>query len=83
MPARCKLPAASAITEDDILEPSEAARNGMDYYAHSPDTRRLLETLAATAPTTLASIYGSAWRGNDAAMLRSLASRLTSTPTRH
>jgi len=43
-----------ALTEDDFLEPSEAARAGMDYYAHSPDTGRLLERLAATSPTTLA-----------------------------
>ena len=30
-----------AITDDDILEPSEAGRAAMDYYAHSPDTSRL------------------------------------------
>jgi flavorubredoxin len=72
-----------AITEDDILEPSEAARIGMDYYAHSPDTGRMLERLAATAPTTLACMHGPAWRGDGAAMLRSLASRLASTPSRH
>lgn len=71
-----------AITEDDILEPSEAARIGMDYYAHSPDTGRLLERLAATAPTTLACMHGPAWRGDGAALLRSLASRLASTPAR-
>ena len=69
-------------TEDDILEPSEAARIGMDYYAHSPDTGRLLEHLATTAPTTLACMHGPAWRGDGAAMLRSLASRFASTPMR-
>jgi len=68
-----------AITEDDILEPSEAARIGMDYYAHSPDTGRLLGRLADTAPTTLACMHGSAWRGDGATLLRSLASRLAST----
>ncbi|HSC96087.1 MAG TPA: FprA family A-type flavoprotein [Burkholderiales bacterium] len=71
------------ITESDILEPSEAARTGMDYYAHSPDTGRLLERLADTAPTTLACMHGPAWRGDGAALLRSLASRLASAPTRH
>jgi hypothetical protein len=71
------------ITEDDILEASGAARIGMDYYAHSPDTGRLLERLAATAPTTLACMHGPAWRGDSAAMLRSLTSRLASTPIRH
>lgn len=71
------------ITEGDILEPSEAARIGMDYYAHSPDTSRLLERLAALAPTTLACMHGPAWRGDGAALLRSLASRLAATPSRH
>ena len=49
---------------------------GMDYYAHSPDTGRLLERLAGTAPATLACMHGSAWRGDGAALLRNLASRL-------
>jgi flavorubredoxin len=72
------------ITESDILEPSEAARTGiMDYYAHSPDTGRLLERLADTAPTTLACMHGAAWRGDGAALLRSLASRLAASPNRH
>lgn len=66
-----------ALTEDDILEPSEAARlSTMDYYAHAPDTGRLLERLAATAPTTLACMHGPAWRGDGAAMLRRLAARV-------
>ena len=69
-----------AITEQDILEPSEAARAGMDYYAHSPDTGRLLERLADTAPTTLALMHGPAWRGDGASLLRSLASRLAPVP---
>ena len=48
-----------ALTECDILEPSEAMRRaGMDYYSHSPDTGRLLERLASTAPTTLACMHG-------------------------
>jgi flavorubredoxin len=73
-----------AITESDILEPSEAARTGiMDYYAHAPNTTELLERLAKTAPTTLALMHGPAWRGDGAALLRSLASRLASAPTLH
>ena len=73
-----------ALTEDDFLEPSEAARAGMDCYAHSPDTGRLLERLAATSPTTLACTHGPAWRGDGAALLRRLASRLArSAPRRH
>lgn len=70
-----------AITESDILEPSEAARIGMDYYAHSPATGRTLERLANTAPTTLACMHGPAWRGDGAALLRGLASRLESAST--
>ena len=38
--------------ESDILEPSEASRRDMDYYAHAPDTRAMLERLAAERPTT-------------------------------
>jgi flavorubredoxin len=72
-----------AMTEQDILEPSEAARVGMDYYAHSPDSGRLLERLANTAPTTLACMHGPAWRGDGAALLRGLASRLTQPSMRH
>ena len=71
------------ITESDILEASEAGRAMMDYYSHSPDTDRLLERLAATAPETLACMHGSAWRGDGASMLRSLAQRLASAPLRH
>jgi len=71
------------ITENDILEPSEAGRAGMDYYSHSPDTGRLLGRLAATAPSTLACMHGSAWRGDGASLLNSLAARLASGSTRH
>jgi len=65
-----------AITEDDILEASEAARLAMDYYAHSPETGRLLERMAQTAPTTLACMHGPAWRGDGATLLRRLGARL-------
>ncbi len=70
-----------AITERDILEPSEAARTAMDYYAHSPDTGRLLGRLADTGPSTLACMHGPAWHGDGKALLRSLASRLASAST--
>ena len=53
-------------TEEDILEPSEAARVGMDYYAHCRTrAEAALERLADTAPTTLAPTYMDrrlAWR---------------------
>jgi len=64
------------LTESDILEPSEAFRKPMDYYAHAPDTTPILERLAALQPRTLACMHGSAWRGDGAALLRELAKRL-------
>ena len=65
-----------ALTEGDILGPSEAFRHAMDYYAHSRDAGALLEKLARTNPTTLACMHGSAWRGDGAALLRALAGAL-------
>ncbi len=60
-----------ALTESDILGPSEAFRKPMDYYAHTPQTRATLERLAREAPTTLAVMHGSAWRGDGARLLAS------------
>jgi len=70
-------PGSTALTEADILGPSEDFRKPMDYFAHSPQTRSILERLAAEQPTTLACMHGSAWRGDGAALLRSLAAALT------
>jgi len=64
------------LTESDILGPSEAARKGMEYYAHAPNTRAMLTRLAAERPTTLACMHGSAWRGDGSALLRALADAL-------
>src|SRR5690606_7698629 len=64
------------LTESDILGPSEAFRQPMDYFAHAPETRAILERLARLAPTTLACMHGSAWRGDGAALIRALADRL-------
>lgn len=65
-----------AITEGDILGPSEAFRHALDYFANTRGTRPMLERLAATAPSTLACMHGSAWRGDGAALLRALADAL-------
>jgi flavorubredoxin len=65
------------LTSGDVLEPSEAFRQAMDYYAHSPQTGALLARLAATEPTTLACMHGSAWQGDGSALLHALAARLT------
>jgi flavorubredoxin len=61
------------ITESDILGPSEAFRHQMDYFSHTKHARVLLDKLAATEPTTLACMHGSAWQGNGAKLLRELA----------
>jgi len=42
------------LTRDDILEPSEAMRGELDYWAHSTGTRATLERLADLNPRTLA-----------------------------
>jgi flavorubredoxin len=61
-----------ALTEGDILGPSEAFRAPMDYYAHAPHTGETLEKLAREHPTTLACMHGSAWRGDGASLIRAL-----------
>jgi flavorubredoxin len=66
----------TALTESDIVGPSEAFRAAMDYYAHAPDTSAMLERLALTEPATLACMHGSAFRGDGAAMLRALSASL-------
>ena len=66
-----------AITESDILGPSEAFRQVMDYYSHTKNGRGMLDRLAAAGPTTLACMHGAAWRGDGAALLRALADELT------
>lgn len=66
-----------ALTEADILGPSEAFRRQMDYFSHTKNARAMLERLAATAPATLACMHGSAWRGDGAALLRALADELS------
>jgi flavorubredoxin len=69
-------PGAVPVTESDILEPSEAFRRAMDYYAHAPQTGATLERLAREQPQVLACMHGSAWRGDGAALLRALAESL-------
>jgi flavorubredoxin len=61
-----------ALTESDILGPSEAFRAPMDYFAHAPQTAVMLERLARENPTTLACMHGSAWRGDGGKLLRDL-----------
>jgi len=65
-----------ALVDDDILPASEAFRGQMDYYAHSPDTPRMIEKLALLQPGVLACMHGSAYGGDGAAMLRRLGASL-------
>jgi flavorubredoxin len=64
------------LVETDILEPAEAMRANMDYYAHTPNSAALLNGLAALAPATLACMHGSAWRGDGAKLLKELGRRI-------
>ena len=66
-----------ALTESDILGPSEAFRHAMDYFSHTKHAGEILEKLASAAPTTLACMHGSAWRGDGARLLRALADEWT------
>ena len=70
-----------ALTEGDILGPSEAFRQPMDYYAHAPQTAATLERLAGEQPQVLACMHGSAWRGDGASLLRALARSLAAPAT--
>jgi flavorubredoxin len=65
-----------ALTESDILGPSEGFRRQMDYYSHTKNGRGMLERLASTEPRVLACMHGSAWQGDGASLLRALADGL-------
>lgn len=66
-----------AVTEGDILGPSEAFRQPMDYFAHAPNTAAVITRLAQQKPRTLACMHGSAWRGDGGTLLRHLAEAVT------
>lgn len=66
-----------ALTESDILGPSEAFRHAMDYYSHTQNARAMLERLASAEPTTLACMHGSTWKGEGGKLLRALADVLS------
>jgi flavorubredoxin len=65
-----------AITESEVLGPSEALRAQMNHMAVERDGRRLLEKLARTEPGTLAIMHGSSYRGDGGKLLRALADAL-------
>ncbi|HLS82144.1 MAG TPA: hypothetical protein VK025_12145 [Steroidobacter sp.] len=65
-----------ALTSADILEPSEAFRRPMDYFAHAPQTSATLERLAQENPAVLACMHGSAWQGDGKTLLLALRDAL-------
>jgi len=65
-----------AITESDILGPSEQLRGAMNYYSQAQDAAAMIRKLAQTKPGTLAVMHGSTWKGDGAKMLNSLADLL-------
>jgi flavorubredoxin len=68
-----------ALTDGDILGPSEAFRQPSDYYTHAPQTTATLLRLAQQKPRTLACMHGSAWRGDGGALLRHLAEAVSAS----
>jgi flavorubredoxin len=64
---------APPVVEGDILGPSEAFRQQMDYWAHAPTTGATLRRFAALEPRTLACMHGSAWRGEGGRLIEELA----------
>jgi flavorubredoxin len=72
---------AVALTQGDILGPSEAFRRQMDYFAHAPHTGATLARLASEQPQVLACMHGSAWQGDGAALLHALARSLANPAT--
>jgi flavorubredoxin len=65
-----------AVTEHEILGPSEAMRAAMDYFSNPAAAPRLLDKLASTEPALLACMHGASYRGDGAAALRELGSTL-------
>jgi hypothetical protein len=61
------------VVTTDLVGPSERMRRGMDYFAHGPNTRPVLERLAGLEPAFLACMHGSAWRGAGRVPLLALA----------
>jgi flavorubredoxin len=63
----------AALTESDILGPSEKAEDLFAYSSLSPTTPKTIDRLAALAPHTLALMHGSSFSGDCASALHALA----------
>jgi flavorubredoxin len=66
-----------ALTDGDILGPSEEFRHQLDYFSHTRNARPMLSRLASLTPSTLACMHGSAWQGNGGDLLNKLADELS------
>jgi len=64
--------AGPALTEADVCGPACALEDAFHAMTMAPNTAPVLERLAALAPTTLAIMHGSSFRGDGAAQLRAL-----------
>jgi flavorubredoxin len=62
-----------ALTEDDIVEPAMEAEAVFRATAMAPDTAAVMRRLGELAPTTLALMHGSSYRGDGAQALTDLA----------
>jgi flavorubredoxin len=71
------------VTEGDILGPSVAMRGGMDYYSCPDKARTTLARLAELRPDVLATMHGSSFRGDGAALLMALSATLSEPAASH
>jgi flavorubredoxin len=62
-----------ALTEDEILGPSEAAEDLFGYSSLAPSTPATIDALAELAPHTLATMHGSSFSGDCAGALHALS----------
>jgi flavorubredoxin len=62
-----------ALTDSDILGPSEQAEDLFAYSSLSPTTPKTIDRLASLAPRTLALMHGSSFTGDCSAALHDLA----------
>jgi flavorubredoxin len=65
-----------AVTESDILAPSELMRGAMEYFSHGRNTGAILESLAQLQPKHIACMHGATFRGDGASLIRSLRAAL-------
>jgi flavorubredoxin len=68
-----------AVTEHDVIGPSEQMRGAVDYFSNIATAVATLERLAATEPALLACMHGSSYRGDGARVLRELGATLTTS----